>query len=192
MDLPGRPEFLPRQGAGDIDLTLADPAQLLRDPAAAPFGNGTLLPEAAAFIAGAARDRPRGAPLRLKVLLPATVAAGPDASRIGPAVADHFAGLADATALELRDLFRDGRATLVIGLCVLMTCLVTAFAVASFGSTGPGQRILQESLVILGWVSLWRPAETFIYGWVPITQRRKLLRRLAAAEVVVLPQPGRP
>jgi ABC-type spermidine/putrescine transport system permease subunit I len=192
MNPPTRAEILQRQRAAVIEIALANPAQLLRDAAATPFGDGMLVPDAAAFIAGEAKHLPPAAPLRVRLLLPAALVGEPAASRMAPAVTSHFAGLADATSAEIRELFRDGRATLVVGLSVLVACLGTAFAVSGFAPSGPGQRIAQESLVILGWVSMWRPAEIFIYGWVPIMQRRKLLRRLAAAEVVVLPQPGRP
>ena len=177
-----------RAGVSEIELALDDPRQMLREAPATPFGGGALDPHAAAFIAAEAGRRPNDAMLRVTVLLPAALAAGPDAARIGPAIVSHFASRADAASEEVGALFRDGRVTLVIGLSVLVACLLGAYSIAGFAPSGPGQRILQESLVILGWVSLWRPAETFIYGWAPILRRRKLLRRLAAAEVAVRPR----
>lgn len=185
-----RPGFPPRDDAAEIELVLADPRQLLRDAAVMPLGGDALDPEAAAFIAAEARRHPSTAVLRVKVLLPAALAAGPDAARIAPAIASHFGRQAEAASEEVQELFRDGRVTLAIGLTVLVSCLLGAYSIAGFAPSGPGQRILQESLVILGWVSLWRPAETFLYGWAPILRRRRLLRRLAAAEVVVLSRPG--
>ena len=162
---PGRPR---RDGAAEIELALADPRQLLRDAAVMPLGGDPLDPEAASFIAAEARRHPSRAMLRVKVLLPAASAAGPDAARIAPSIASHFGRQAEAASEEAGELFRDGRLTLVIGLTVLMACLLGAYAIAGLAPSGPAQRILQESLVILGWVSLWRPAETFIYGWAPI------------------------
>jgi hypothetical protein len=35
-------------------------------------------------------------------------------------------------------------------------------------------------------VALWRPAEIFLYEWLPIARRRALLARLARAEVTVV------
>ena len=190
-DPPGTTARPPWQAeAAEIELALADPRQLLRDAAVMPLGGDALDPEAASFLAAEARRHPSRAMLRVKVLLPAPLAAGPDAARIAPAIASHFGRQAEAASEEVGELFRDGRVTLVIGLTVLVACLLGAYSIAGFAPSGPGQRILQESLVILGWVSLWRPAETFIYGWAPILRRRRLLRRLAAAEVVVLSRPG--
>jgi hypothetical protein len=192
MTLRERPDGSRQADASEIELGLNDPRQLLRDAAGTTFGGDALDPDAAAFLAAEARRRPSGAMLRVKVLLPAPLAVGPDAARIAPAIESHFGRQAEAASEEVGELFRDGRVTLVIGLTVLVACLLGAYSIAGFAPSGPGERIVQESLVILGWVSLWRPAETFIYGWAPILRRRKLLRRLAASEVVVLPRTGGP
>ena len=52
----------------------------------------------------------------------------------------------------------------------------------------PGVRlgaVLRESLLIGGWVAMWRPLEVFLYDWWPLWRRRNLYRRLAAATVLV-------
>jgi hypothetical protein len=48
---------------------------------------------------------------------------------------------------------------------------------------GPTTRIIQEGLVILGWVANWKPLETFLYDWWPLKRRADLYRRIAAARV---------
>ena len=47
--------------------------------------------------------------------------------------------------------------------------------------------ILQQSVVILGWVANWRPLEIFLYDWWPLARRRDLYLRLAAARVELQP-----
>jgi hypothetical protein len=47
--------------------------------------------------------------------------------------------------------------------------------------------MVEESLLILGWVANWRPLEIFLYDWWPLTRRRDLYRRLAAAAVELRP-----
>jgi hypothetical protein len=49
----------------------------------------------------------------------------------------------------------------------------------------PLASVLQESLVILGWVANWKPLETFLYDWWPLARRRNLYRCLAAATVEI-------
>lgn len=48
-------------------------------------------------------------------------------------------------------------------------------------------QVVEESLLIFGWVANWRPIEIFLYEWWPIVRRRNLYRRLAAAEVDLTP-----
>jgi hypothetical protein len=45
--------------------------------------------------------------------------------------------------------------------------------------------VLEESLIIVGWVANWRPIEIYLYDWLPIRRRIKLFRRIAAAPVTV-------
>jgi hypothetical protein len=47
--------------------------------------------------------------------------------------------------------------------------------------------IVQQSVLILGWVANWRPLEIFLYDWWPLARRRDLYSRLAAAQVVLQP-----
>jgi hypothetical protein len=45
--------------------------------------------------------------------------------------------------------------------------------------------VLSEGLIILGWISLWRPTEMLAYEWVPLVRKRRLYERLAALQVAV-------
>ena len=43
----------------------------------------------------------------------------------------------------------------------------------------------RESLLIGGWVAMWRPMEIFLYDWWPVAARIRLLRRLSGLKVTV-------
>ena len=45
--------------------------------------------------------------------------------------------------------------------------------------------MVEESLIIVGWVANWRPIEIYLYDWWPIVRRIRLYRRIAAAHVRV-------
>ncbi len=74
-----------------------------------------------------------------------------------------------------------GRISLVIGLTAVAACIGLAQVIESrfddFGS------ILNESLLIGGWVAMWRPLEIFLYDWWPIRGEARLYDRLAAMPV---------
>jgi hypothetical protein len=54
----------------------------------------------------------------------------------------------------------------------------------------PLNKVLEESLIIFGWVANWKPIETFLYDWWPIVRRRNLYQRLANAQVELRPTPA--
>jgi len=49
--------------------------------------------------------------------------------------------------------------------------------------------LVKESLVIAGWVALWRPLEIFLYDWWPIRAEARLLDRLSEMSVRVVGTP---
>ncbi len=168
-----------------IELRLGAVAQVFNTLDPTPFREGDLAPDAEAYILDWAGELPARAPLALVVHLPAAEAGSEAAAALPGAIAGHFSRRADAATRDLRRNFREGRLALAIGLGILAACLGLAFAVAPDGEPRGLARIAQESLVIVGWVALWRPAEILLYDWLPIARRRALLRRLAAAPVRV-------
>jgi len=50
---------------------------------------------------------------------------------------------------------------------------------------GARSRILDEGLLIIGWVALWRPLEIFLYDWWPIRRKQAVLRQLAVIPIDV-------
>jgi hypothetical protein len=54
---------------------------------------------------------------------------------------------------------------------------------------GGAPRMLDEGLIILAWLALWRPAESLVYGWVPPYRKRRLYERLTAVRVSVRTEP---
>jgi hypothetical protein len=143
-------------------LRLRDLSDLLSsDPS--PFSQGAVTPEAEAYIFKKAKQLRVDQPIRLVVALPGTKVKSEDDVDIGEAITSHFRNAANMKAVDIRELLRNGRRALLIGLLVLSTCLVLAWFFADRLPERPIPRLLQESFVILGWVSMWRPIEIFLY-----------------------------
>jgi len=173
---------------GTIEIQVEEIAQLfdMLDPF--PFRERDLDKDAEEYIVSWAREFPRTAPLRILVHLPTGEAGKPAARDLSGALARFFRYRADAATRDLRELFRIGRRSLAIGLAVLALCVVGGrLAVGAMGETELSS-IIKESLLLLGWVANWRPIEIFLHDWWPITRRRDLYRRLAAANVELSPQ----
>jgi hypothetical protein len=137
------------------------------------------------FVVGWVRELPTVAPFTIVVHLPPEEAAKPEAQRIGEAFSHYFTYRAQIAAQELRELFRVGRRSLAIGLMVLAACLVASQTLAKLLPNEVAARVVEESLIIVGWVANWRPIEIYLYDWLPIRRRIRLFERIAAAKVEV-------
>ncbi|HVJ28989.1 MAG TPA: hypothetical protein VNA66_01660 [Gammaproteobacteria bacterium] len=153
------------------------------DPA--PFNDRDLDPSAEEFIVNWSKDLPREAPLALLVHLDRPCNLADAAEVLREAVHRFFAERARSERRRLRELFARGRVSLVIALAfVALTITATRLAAASWLVSGFG-RILDESLLIVGWVAMWRPLEIFLYDWWPIRADARLFERLARMPVRV-------
>jgi hypothetical protein len=173
------------EATGPIEIRLGTVAQLFNTLDPSPFREGDLAAEAEAYIVEWASELPAKQPLALVVHLPAAELATPQAQRIPEAISGYFAARALAEGRAIRANFRDGRTVLAIGLVILAVCLLLAWRAETGLREGTFSRVVQESLVILGWVAIWRPAEIFLYDWLPHARARRLFRRLAAAPVTL-------
>ena len=137
------------------------------------------------FVVGWVRELPPGEDFTIAVILPPEEAATPQAAGIGEAFQHYFDYRADMAEREMRELFRIGRRSLGIGLVVLIACLVASQVVANVIPNQMVARVLEESLIIVGWVANWRPIEIWLYDWLPIRRRIRLYRRIAGAKMEV-------
>jgi hypothetical protein len=169
--------------ASVLDLHLAELRQIFDSMDPAPFRERDLDPKANEYIVDWAREVLAGRPLALVVHLDAKPVAPGDAALLGDAVREFYRGRAAATRQDLSRLFRTGRISLVIGLAFLAVAIVVGEALSALISKESYAGLLRESLIIGGWVALWRPLEIFLYDWWPVRAQARLYDRLAAMEV---------
>jgi hypothetical protein len=177
--------------ANSIELRIAEISQLFDSLDPFPFREKDLDKEAEEFIVSWARELPVDEPLKIVVHLPQAQASTPEARELGAALTRYFDYRARGIGLDLNELFRVGRRALVIGVTVLSFSVI-AGQTASNVSPHPIGRVVEESLLIFGWVANWRPIEIFLYDWWPIIRRRNLYRRLATAPVELKPYGNEP
>lgn len=168
-----------------IELQVRKIEQLFHTLDPTPYRERDLDQDVEAYVIGWARELPPRRPLQVVVHLPEVEAARDEAAHIGEALRNYFGYRADMVGLELKELFRVGRVSLIIGLVVLAACSVAARLVSREFAPGYLGPLFAEGLLILGWVANWRPIEIILYDWWPIVRRRSLYRRLADAEVIL-------
>ena len=153
-----------------------------------PFYEKDLDDAAEEHIVGWAREMPPDAPIEIAVHLPAEEAQRARAADLAGALSHYFEYRAQQLEREQRELFRIGRSALAIGIAVLVFCLTASQMLAPFIPNPTLARIVEESLIIVGWVANWRPIEIYLYDWWPIRRNIHLYRRIAAAPVTIIVQ----
>ena len=165
-----------------IEVHVGNPWQLFNAIDPAPFGERDLDPRVEEFVVDWARDLTAEAPLALRIHVDRAAESADEGMVLGDAINRYFAQRAAATRRRLRRLFRVGRISLIIGLAALTALLAAGQLVAARMGGGVGE-VLRESLLIGGWVAMWRPVEIFLYDWWPIRAEARLFDRLAAMPV---------
>jgi hypothetical protein len=165
-----------------IEVRVVELRQLFNSIDPSPFRERDLAPAAEAFIVDWSREVPSDAPHALLVHLDRSVGPPDETALLGDAVHQFFAAEAEASRRRLRRLFQRGRISLVIGLAVLAGCIGVAQLILAGADGGLG-RVLHESVLIGGWVAMWRPLEVFLYDWWPIRADARVFDRLAIMPV---------
>jgi hypothetical protein len=174
-------------GCAVIEVHVANLKQLFQSLDPTPFRERDLDPKAEAFIVGWARELSSDAPLALIVHVDQEMPADDQVKATHDAVRDYFAERAVQTRRNLRQLFQRGRTSLMIGLIFLAISIVAGDLVAAMLSATRFAEVARESLLIGGWVAMWRPLEVFLYDWWPIRAEAQLFDRLSAMAVRVVP-----
>jgi len=166
-----------------IEVRVSELKQLFNAIDPSPFRQKDLDPNAEQFIVGWAREVPRDARLALLVYLDRPAGLPEEPSVLRDAIREYFTHRAETSRRELRQLLRLGRTSLAIGLVFLAVCIGLGDLIGHALEGRKLGEILRESLLIGGWVSMWRPLEIFLYEWWPIRSEAKLHDRLSAMPV---------
>jgi hypothetical protein len=166
-----------------IEVHVGELKQLFNSIDPSPFRNRDLEPKAEEFIVDWAKEVPRDSALALVVDLDRQAGLPDEAAVLRDAIHEFFRQRALTYRRRLRELFRRGRTSLLIGLTALAVAIALGDFLASLLKTSRIGEIVRESFTIGGWVSMWRPLEVFLYDWWPIRNEAQLSDRLAAMPV---------
>lgn len=183
-----KPLYGREDGVSLIEIRLNTVGQLFDPLDPAPLEERSLDWKAEEYIVGSARDLAAGEPLKLVLYLPRDEREGAAAGKVDAAVRNYFDYRTEMTARGLRHLWREGRLTLAIGLAFLFVCISLRQLVFAFGH-GTLPSIAAESLLILGWVAMWRPVQLFLYEWWPLRRDRRTFAKLREMPAELRPAP---
>jgi hypothetical protein len=170
-------------GCEVLEIHIGQLNQLFNAMDPAPFRERDLDPNAEEFIVGWARELRSDGPLGLTVHLDRRAGTAEEAAMLKDAVHEFFAERAHQTRRQLRQVLRVGRTSLLIGLVFLTASIVVGDQLGSRANASHLSGVVRESLLIGGWVAMWKPIEVFLYEWWPILAEARLLDRLGRMSV---------
>jgi hypothetical protein len=151
-----------------------------------PFRERDLSRDAEEYIVDSTRELPSRAPSGLLIHLDRSAVADDEGRILGDAVRVHFARRSRILSQRLRRLLKRGWVSFCIGLGFLATFFFIAQSASRLMGENGVARLLNEGLLIGGWVAMWRPLEIFLYDWWPIWGERRVYDRLSRIPVEVV------
>lgn len=168
-----------------IDVRVSDIRQLFNSLDPSPFHEKDLDSDAEEYIVSWADEVSPNAELELVVHLPSEQIERAEMSDLSRAVLNYFSYRAKASRRHIRSQLREGRWALAIGLTFLFACMLLRQLAGAIDQDAL-RLMLQEGLVILGWVAMWRPLQIFLYDWWPVRHHARLYQRLAKMPVRIV------
>ena|ERR1700730_568283 len=166
-----------------IEVNLQEFEQLFNTIDPSPFHEKDLDHDLEEFIVSWAKEYPLHAPLRLIVHLQKRPRVSDPQAIIERAVHNYFAYKTELNQREFKQLMRDGRLSMIIGLLFLTACLSGAHLATARHI--PGATVVEASLTIAGWVAMWHPMDIYLYGWWPLRRTGRVFHKLSAMPIEV-------
>jgi hypothetical protein len=174
------------RGTGLIEVHLRALSQLFDSLDHSPFRQRDLDRNAEEYIVDSFNEFPSKAPCALVIYLDQPASLADEAKMIEEAVHVHFARRAQVLRRDLHRLLRRGMISLLIGLAFLVTFFFIGQFVRRILNENQWGTLLRESLLIGGWVAMWKPLEIFLYDWWPLLSEGRLHDRLSRIEVRIV------
>ncbi|MFC0134971.1 hypothetical protein [Massilia eurypsychrophila] len=168
-----------------MELRVRELQQLFNSLDPSPFLTKDLARSAESYIESWALPLARGSRLQLTIHVEQLDSTEAASDLMAEAIHNHYGYKADLVRAELRQMLRQGRTSLAIGMAFVAACLLAA-EVLTHPAQGAAGSIARESLTIIGWVAMWRPVQIFLYDWWPVVGRIHGYDNLKFARVVVV------
>lgn len=165
---------------GPIQVRVPSVERMFNPMDPSPLEERSLNDEVAIWIEEWAEDIDGDEPIALEIFVGDGSAQGKE-EQITAGLRDHFEYREWAADRQFSEMMRDGRLSLLIGLTAMVVFTTGSRLIGT--STNPVIEVLHEGLLVVGWVSLWKPIEIFLYAWWPLRREVRAYRRLAAADV---------
>lgn len=147
-----------------------------------PFLERDLDDTFADYLIDSVKEYPLNTAVSLQLIVAEDDVTADTEEQIKQAIRHYFAYRLMINRFKFKKLMRDARTSLLIGISSLAMCLILSEAMHYYLS-GYGAQIVSEGFIIIGWVSMWKPINLFLYEWWPIIGERKVFQKIASMKI---------
>ena len=162
-----------------VSIHVRDQAQLFNSLDPSPFWDRDLDRDAATYIEEEFTEKRHAEAWHLHVHVQEGEVL---AEHLQQAVSSYYSRLAGTARRELHEHVKLGQLALLGGVLIFLFSMGLRQILQNMASL---PHILDEGLIILAWLALWRPTDVLVYEWVPIYRKRRLYERLAEIRVAI-------
>lgn len=173
--------------AGDriiIEIEVPNIWQIYNSFDPSPFPEKELADTVEQYIFDAVEELPFKKPLEMAFHLPSCDCPPEVESCLADSVKNHFVYKTALEKTEMKRLLTRGRRDFLIGSFFLTSCMVLVELLSAFEQTLTIS-LFSEGLLIIGWVAMWQPVNTFLYDWWPIRKRRRIYEKIVDMDIFV-------
>jgi hypothetical protein len=132
--------------------------------------------------------RLRYKPAQVVVTLPAQAIEPGLKEKTQAALARYAAAQIEAAELELEQLRRRGRFSLISAIVIILVAIAVVWFIGWLNLLpGTVQSFLVSGLSVFAWVAVWDPFNVYLYEWRVPVRTRRIFEQLRQAEVVIQP-----
>ncbi len=123
-------------------------------------------------------------PLEIMIYLPPNEVSTEIEVNLTRAIRNHFSYKNLLTEIELRRILYQGKTNFLIALIFLFLCLLTIRLFSNFEESLM-KSLFSEGLLIMGWLAMWEPINTLLYGWWPIVHKCNIYHKIIEMDISI-------
>lgn len=181
VDLQPIYEYIEKEKVQLIEIKIKKVNQLFNSFDPSPFLEKDLDDDAFEYIVDAVEEHPLKVKQKIVIHLPKRELRKTPDQEIRNAIHHHFNYRKKLAEKNVRHKIEEGQLSFIIGILFLVTCLVASKLVFRGGDLL--SNILQEGLIIIGWVAMWKPISNILYDWWPINKERRIYEKISQMDI---------
>ena len=165
-----------------IELKLNTISQLFDERDPAPFREKDLDDDAVDYLVTSLQELPKNSQSKIVIFVPEVEKQMFKPENVEQAIHDFFIYEEELNRRKIRKTFEVGIKSLIIGLSFLALAVFASHSI-KLSSTTMMDYFIKEGLTLLGWVSMWKPVNIFLYEWWPMMEVKSINKKIANIEV---------